>query len=552
MNIHMRISELEVCAVLDSGARRSVLPLHQYNANHQDVRPPLQSSIVETLLGVGPGEVPVLGEAKVPVSINNRQVEVDFLVADIEGNEVLLGHPFLTQAEARLDFGKHRIILFGEEVPYFHPETVPKSHAVRVARTVVVEAGQEYLAKGNVYFCRESQGDMMLSPTKGFVEKHRVLIARALVNAQATNIIPLRLFNPGNKAVTIKEGAIAGLLQPAEALSPSSVPIAADFPVSLPAVPEHLQELYAQSSTGLNGRERLELSKLLCAYESVFSKGPGDLGRTSLVQHDIITRPGPPVKQSPHRMAGEKQRSAEQQISEGLQSGIATRSHSSWASPIVMVRKKDGTYRLCIDYRALNNLTITDAYPLPRIQDTLDTLATAKWFSTLDLAAGHIVSEHGVATDPNKVSKVQVWPTPTSVQEARRFIGLASYYRRFVKDFASIAEPLHNLTKKNAHFQWHAEHQAAFDTLKHHLTTAPVLGYPLDHGEMILDTNASDTGIGAVLSQMQGGTERVLAYGSRKLTKAEQNYCTTRRELLAIVDFTSHFRQYLLGRPFQV
>ncbi|KAG1925231.1 thy-1 membrane glycoprotein [Pimephales promelas] len=623
MNIHMRISELVVCAVLDSGARRSVLPLHQYNAIHQDVRPPLQSSIVETLLGVGPGEVPVLGEAKVPVSINNRQVVVDFLVADIEGNEVLLGHPFLTQAEARLDFGKHRIILFGEEVPYFHPETVPKSHAVRVARTVVVEAGQKYLAKGNVYFCREAQGDMMLSPTKGFVEKHRVLIARALVNAQATNIIPLRFFNPGNKAETIKEGAIAGLLQPVEALSPSSVPIAADFPVRPPAVPEHLQELYAQSSMGLNGREKLELSNLLCAYESVFSMGPGDLGRTSLVQHDIITRPGPPVKQSPRRMAGEKQRSAEQQISEG---------------------------RHC--HTQPQQLGLADRY------DTLDTLATAKWFSSLDLAAGywqveltprarraaafctrnglfecnvmpfglcnapatfqrlmdrvlaglqgetclvylddiivlakdvpemlqrlsqvfqrlkqanlklkpakcclfrrqvfylgHIVSEHGVATDPNKVSKVQAWPTPTSVQEVRRFIGLASYYRRFVKDFASIAEPLHNLTKKNAHFQWHAEHQAAFDTLKHHLTTAPVLGYPLDHGEMILDTDASDTGTGAVLSQMQGGTERVLAYGSRKLTKAEQNYCTTRRELLAIVDFTSHFRQYLLGRPFQV
>ncbi|KAG1927529.1 interleukin-1 receptor accessory protein-like 1-A [Pimephales promelas] len=356
MNIHMRISELEVCAVLDSGARRSVLPLHQYNAIHQDVRPPLQSSIVETLLGVGPGEVPVLGEAKVPVSINNRQVEVDFLVADIEGNEVLLGHPFLTQAEARLDFGKHRIILFGEEVPYFHPETVPKSHAVRVARTVVVEAGQEYLAKGNVYFCREAQGDMMLSPTKGFVEKHRVLIARALVNAQATNIIPLRFFNPGNKAVTIKEGAIAGLLQPAEALSPSSVPIAADFPVSPPAVPEHLQELYAQSSTGLNGRERLELSNLLCAYESVFSKGPGDLGRTSLVQHDIITRPGPPVKQSPRRMAGEKQRSAEQQISEAFRAPLP---HAATA------------------------VGPRDRY------DTLDTLATAKWFSTLDLAAGY-------------------------------------------------------------------------------------------------------------------------------------------------------------------
>uniref|UniRef100_A0AAV2KZH2 Reverse transcriptase/retrotransposon-derived protein RNase H-like domain-containing protein n=1 Tax=Knipowitschia caucasica TaxID=637954 RepID=A0AAV2KZH2_KNICA len=111
---------------------------------------------------------------------------------------------------------------------------------------------------------------------------------------------------------------------------------------------------------------------------------------------------------------------------------------------------------------------------------------------------------------------------------------------------------MHNLTKKNVRFQWHAEHQAAFDTLKRLLTTAPVLGYPLDQGDMVLDTDASDTAINAVLSQMQDGAERVLAYGSRKLAMAEQNYCATRRELLAIVEFTSHFRQYLFGRPFRV
>ncbi|CAI5670379.1 unnamed protein product [Oreochromis niloticus] len=583
MSIPMRLYEVEVCAVLDSGARRSVLPLPYYNSIHPDVRPPLQPSVVETLLGVGPGDVPVLGEAQIPVSINNRQVDVDFLVADIAGNEVLLGHPFPTQAEARLDFDKRRIILFGEEVLYYQTEATTKSHAVRIARTVVVEPGQEYMVKGNVHPGAAARGDMMLSPTKGFVEKHKVLIARVLVNAQPSKAVPLHLFNLGNKAVTIKEGSIAGLLQPAEALEPSMVSPAADSLTSPSVVPLHLQELYAQSSTNLNDYEQLQLKRLLCTYGHVFSTGPADLGRTSLVQHDIITRPGAPVKQHPRRMAGEKQQHADQQIYDSLQSGLTQRSCSSWASPIVMVRKKDGTYRLCIDYRALNDRTITDAYPLPRIQDTLDTLSTARWFSTLDLASGywqvfyrlqqanlklkpakcclfrrevaylgHVVSEHGVATDPSKVQKVQMWPTPTSIQEVRRFIGQASYYRRFMKDFASIAEPLHNLTKKNAHFQWHAEHQAAFDELKCRLTSAPVLGYPLDHGKMILDTDASDTGIGAVLSQMQQGVERVLAYGSRNLSRTEQNYCTTRRELLAVVDFTSHFLQYLLGRPFKV
>lgn len=132
---------------------------------------------------VGPGDLPLLGQANITVSINNREVEVDFLVTDIEGNEVLLGCPFLTQAEAQLDFGKHRV-LFGEGVPYVHLETAPKSHAVRVARTVMVEPGHEYLIRGTVHGNQAVSGNMMLSPTKGFVEKHTMLIARVLLRCQ--------------------------------------------------------------------------------------------------------------------------------------------------------------------------------------------------------------------------------------------------------------------------------------------------------------------------------------------------------------------------------
>ncbi|KAL6458845.1 hypothetical protein MHYP_G00323170 [Metynnis hypsauchen] len=165
---------------------------------------------------------------------------------------------------------------------------------------------------------------------------------------------------------------------------------------------------------------------------------------------------------------------------------------------------------------------------------------------------GHIVSAQGIATDPEKVQKVQQWPEPTCVSEVRQFVGLAAYYRRFVPDFATIAKPLHELTKKNARFRWTPECQDAFETLKSSLTTTPVLGYPCDSGDLILDTDASNFGIGAVLSQMQDGAERVLAYGSRRLSSTEQNYCTTRRELLAVVEFSRHFRQYLLGRPFIV
>ncbi|KAL7406654.1 hypothetical protein ABVT39_024094 [Epinephelus coioides] len=264
MSIHMSVHELDVCAVLDSGARKSVLSLRHYNAIHPNARPPLQPSGVETLLGVGPGDVPVLGEAYIPVQINNRQVSVHFLVADIAGDEALLGHPFLTQAQARLDFGNRRIVLFGEEVPYFHTTGKPKTHAVRVARTVVLEAGQEYVVRGHAHLREPVKGEVMLSPTKGFVEKHRVLVARVLVETQPLKAIPLRIFNPGNTPVTVKEGAIAGFLQPVESLQPAATTVRSEQP-ELSTVPQHLQEVYAQSLAELNKEEQLQLAQLLCA-----------------------------------------------------------------------------------------------------------------------------------------------------------------------------------------------------------------------------------------------------------------------------------------------
>lgn len=388
MSIHMRVRDLDVCAVLDSAAQKSVLPLCYYNAFHPAEQPSLQPSITKTLLGIGPGDVPVLGEAHIPVLINSHEVTVHFLVAYVATNDALLGHPFLVQAKAHLDYENQRIMLFGETVPYFQEEKSSRANAVRVSRTVVLEPGQEYLVRGHT--CREEQvrGEVMLSPTKGFVEKHKLLVARVLVDAQPSKAVPLRLFNPGNAVITIKKGTIAGFLHPAKAVQSTEAKDQMEQAVSsTPAVPPHLQELYAQSSTELKPEEQLQLSRLLRTYEGVFSTGPSDLGRTGLVQHDIVTRPGVAVKQPP---CHEKQQSADQQIQEGLEAGVARRSHSSWASPIVMVRKKDGTYRLCIDYRALNDATIKDAYLTSKTHSTPSPLPSGSAHWTLPLATGRL------------------------------------------------------------------------------------------------------------------------------------------------------------------
>jgi hypothetical protein len=174
---------------------------------------------------------------------------------------------------------------------------------------------------------------------------------------------------------------------------------------------------------------------------------------------------------------------------------------------------------------------------------------------------GHIVSGDGVEVDPEKTEAINSWDTPRSVKEVRSFLGLCSYYRRFVPGYAEIAAPMTALQRKGVRFKWSDECQRAFEALKQALVSPPILAMPFDVkqvdgepagqvGRYVLDTDASDHSIGAVLSQVQDdGTERVIAYASRKLHPAEVNYCVTRRELLAIVEFTRKYRQYLLGQP---
>ena len=163
------------------------------------------------------------------------------------------------------------------------------------------------------------------------------------------------------------------------------------------------------------------------------------------------------------------------------------------------------------------------------------------------------MSADGITMDPKKLKVVQKWETPGNLKGVST-CGFISYYRRYIKDFSTTAKALHALTRKSVKFEWTQECQDAIDMLKQKLTSAPIVALPWGGGEYRLDTDASGWATGAVLSQVQDGDgdECVISYAIRLYSSSEKNFCTTRQELLAVVQFRKYFKQYLLGRKFVI
>ncbi|XP_049866081.1 uncharacterized protein LOC126366827 [Pectinophora gossypiella] len=350
-----------------------------------------------------------------------------------------------------------------------------------------------------------------------------------------------------------------------------------------------------------------------------------------------------------------------------LEQNIIRPSMSPWSAPVwVVPKKKDASgkqkWRIVIDYRKLNDATVTEIYPLPLITDILDQLGHSKYFTTLDLVSGfhqiklkkedaektgftvitngtsghyeftrmpfglknapstfqrlmntvltglqglhcyiylddciiyshdldshiqklklvfdrlrqfnlklqpdkceflrrevaylgHIITDKGVSPNPDKIKAVTDFPIPRNAKDIKSFLGLVGYYRRFIENFSKITKPLTSLLKKDAEFKWSYDQQQSFDILKNKLTSAPLLQYPNFNEPFILTTDASNYAVGAVLSQGDIGKDKPIAYASRTLNKAEGNYSTIEKELLAILFGVKTFRPYLYGRKFKI
>ena len=425
---------------------------------------------------------------------------------------------------------------------------------------------------------------------------------------------------------------------------------------------EFLPRVGKQSIKDVHVYEKLELSQkqdvssLLKKYQTILTDVPG---RTNVVEYDIKLTSDEPIftKQYPLPLASEVM--FKKEVDDMLELDIIERSNSPYSSPVVLVKKQDGTIRLCNDYRKLNRITVFDAEPMPNPEELFARLHRGKHLSKFDLTKGfwqiplsqkakektafqapqghmhykvlpfglknspanfsrmmriileglqdhvvnliddilmynftwqghlhtietvltrlkqagltakpskcyigyekleflgHIVGRGLLQMVPDKINALMEAPSPKTITQVRSFLGFCSYYRKFVPNFAAIAAPLHDLTKKGQPRQvnWENVHQIAFTELRRALNSDLILHLPNFSKIFVLRTDASNEGLGAVLLQYDEEIAFPIAYASRKLSPTESRYAVVEKECLAIVWGLKKFQQYLLLKEFWI
>ena len=663
--VNVTIENVPVTFLIDTGSNVTILSRSLIERMPAHVSSSVQPTNTKMLTVTGK-VTPFLGKTEHELNIGKQKLRHTLLVADIE-NDGIIGMDFLKAHHCDFVLTRQILKVNGEEVLCFANSRSAQPRCCRVAILELVEIPPEceIIVPGYTKGVINKIGTGLIEADNKFFQNKGLVVAKALV-CPTTGTVPIRIANPYAQSYKLYKNTIVASYEPVE--TEQLVPVnkvQTDEPVlaacSQRDLPEHLQELYAKSTQNLDSEQQSKLKDLLIEYQNQFSKDSYDIGRTTILEHHINVKPGTkPIKQQPYRLPMAKRRDAENEIKRMAECDLIEPSTSPWSSPAIIVPKKNGGIRFCIDYRRLNKVTIPDSMPLPRCDDSLDALGGSKLFSTLDLRQGffqigldsqsrpltafcipgsglwqfkvvpfgsmtspavfervmerifagltfnslllylddiivfgqnfdirlenlrevlkrlaasnmklncdkclffhtqvsflgHRVSSEGISVGPEKTKVVRDWPVPRNVTELRSFVGLCSYMRKFIAGFSSICKPLHVPTQKDQKFGWNDQAQAAFEKLKVALTTAPVLGFPqTSKGMFTVDADSSNDAIGSVLIQEQDGQEKVISYYSKCFNKAERRYCTTRKELMAVVLSIKHHHHYLYGRRFRV
>ena len=647
------IENVDVAILIDSGSNVSLIS-EAFKMSIPALRKRVLCTNYMFAHAVNGQVLDTLGTMTITVSLGEIFVEQIVHVVRGSTQKVLLGFDFLTEFHAVLDVGHNLLCLRGMCIPLLHAsDLIPKCCNVTMSTDVIIPAYSEIVVPVQVVAPQSTEPH--IEPYVGYVEPElrdnmELVIARSVAPVK-DGLTVARLLNPTDHELQLHSGSHVGVLyhvDESNIYEPSDCVDSDQRPMTLPDL----------TDCPLTDDQRQRLCSMLDIHKDVFRPGRGFTRASGAVKHSINTGDHPAVKRRAYRTSPDKRREMDRQVQQLLADGIIEESCSPWSSPVVLVRKKDNTWRFCVDYRGLNAVTVKDSHPLPRVDDTLDALAGATWFSTLDfsdgywqvevaeedrqktafttghglyqfrsmpmgltnapatfqrfmelvlkglpwhicmvylddiliysrsfdehLAAlgevfarigaaglrlkakkcqlardhvvflGHVVSAKGLQPDPRNTCKVRDWPVPRSATEVRAFLGLCSYYRRFVKDFALHASPLVHLTGKNVPFHWSTECQGAFEFLRSTLCAEPVMCHPDFTKPFVLYTDASQVALGSVLTQQVDGLERVVAYASHALSAAERRWSTYDRELWSIVWSVRNFRHYLGLRHFTI
>ncbi|UYV70144.1 K02A2.6-like, partial [Cordylochernes scorpioides] len=599
--VMVEINGRKIKALVDSGADFSVIS----DKFRRELKTPLFKEPGPILKAANKNLIETLGKCVLNIEVNGLNISFEFVVMVECSHDIIFGWDFFKATEAVIDCGRNELHLGETSVLESREEENQRLFASD--DFVIPPKSIKKISVINEEIC--SVRDVLVSTSKDLLLRKEVLIPNSLVTFRhgrgsiwvANGASWPQLIPSGMNMCTMESydnGNICSLIESSDKLQETQLKSR-----------EWSQKINLTLDPGLSEIQRLQLVSCLDEFIGIFDFGSTPIKPTSTVKHKINTGDQSPIKQRPYRVAPSERRLIQDEVNKMIENLIVKPSESPWSSPVILVRKKDGTWRFCVDYRRLNKTTKKDVYPLPRIDDALDSLAGSSYFSTMDLRSGywqievdkkdrektafitpdglyefqvmpfglcnapatfermidsvlgslkwnmclcylddivvyaptfeehlrrlqlvlsciqkaglslnhkkclfgsrrikilgHLVDANGIHPDPDKVEAVSKFPRPRNISELRSFLGLCSYYRRFIENFADKARSLHDLLKTEKQFYWDAAQEKAFEVLKTALISEPVLGHFDESADTHLHTDASGHGIGAVFLQIQ-------------------------------------------------
>lgn len=636
------VNGIDKTCYVDLGSQCTLMRISDFN----ELGINIEYAEMPILKGFGGNHIVPLGKAKLNLQVQgvDAQVEVLAVPDDLLKYSILLGHTFTEQAGIVIIKTNEHLILHKE--PTCHTEIAKQRLTVEenviihsiAAVPIILNSNKscDVYVHGSIRCLKDSKYYVL--PGIYSVNKGKGCVMAINLGVTKVNILKGQLLT---RAHEIKETNIASV---------NKIDIIKE-PVNW------TDEIIFGNDMNEDDKKRLKL--LLISYKDCFSFSLADLGLTNLTEMTITLKDANPVVYRPYRLAHSEREKVKGMIQDMLNCGIITESNSSYASPIILVQKKTGDQRLCIDYRALNAKTVKEHYPLPLVEDQIDCLRGHKYYITLDLASGYYqipiatssqdktafvtpdgqyqftrmpfglanapsvfqktinrmlkdarnrdayafmddiiipadsvtegmtklesvfmllrnagltlklnkckfffttidylgfeVSKDGIRPGERKTEAVEKFKVPTNQHEVRQFLGLASFFRKFVKDFAIICNPLTKLLKKDTKWEWGEKQDGSFQTLKAELIKRPILALYNPKAKTQIHTDACKTGIAGILLQEDEKIRwRAVAYYSRQTTQEEQKYHSFELETLAVIASLNRFRVYVLGIEFTI